>query len=328
MLKISFLLFFLYISSLSAFVVTAGDFEVQKCVSPYMFHDTTPKTVRVPITEVLQKYSKNTNGVSMWITRGWKKFWYDIPTIQKDIINKGYTPVFIFYYFADDVSVKYIKKTKKKYFAQLQKFTNYLKKIDGQKIVILNPEYNMDGAGKWKGMNKIFLKSFKILREDPQVIVGPCVGDFGDYSKTDEPKEWALFDKSLNVAIKSADFIAFQEMRALTRNKRKNILKTAHRAYCMAKYLHKKYNKPTMLAYLAISSYGKHGKAMQAKVYKSFVHYLPLMKKDANLMLFGTFHYFDYPKHVGYFKAAEEFFGVLDKDGIKKPAFKYYNKLY
>jgi hypothetical protein len=52
------------------------------------------------------------------------------------------------------------------------------------------------------------------------------------------------------------------------------------------------------------------------------------MEKDARLMLFGTFHYFDYPGHVGYFNEAEEFFGVLRKDGTKKPSFKYYNKLH
>jgi len=45
-------------------------------------------------------------------------------------------------------------------------------------------------------------------------------------------------------------------------------------------------------------------------------------------MLFGTFHYFDYPGHVGYFNAAEEYFGVLQKDGSPKPSFQYYNKLH
>lgn len=326
MKKISFIL--LFCATLAeAFIVSVGGFDIQKYPSLYTFNDTKPLKVTVPITDLLQKESKNVNGVTMWITRTWQEDWYSAKAVEKNIIKKGYTPIFIFYYFADDISVKFIKKTKKAYFKQLKKFIKYLHKIDGQKIVILNPEYNMRDVSKWRGMNQIFLKSFKMLRSDPQVMVGPCVGDFGNYNRTNEPKEWSFFDPSLSEAAKAADFIAFQEMRALTRNKKTQILKTPQRAYYFSKYLHKKYKKPTMLAYLAVSSYGKGGKEMQANVYKGFVKYLPKMQKEAQLLLFGTFHYFDYPKHVGYFQKAEEFFGILSKDGMKKPSFYYFNKI-
>ena len=312
---------------LQGFTITTGDFEVQKYPSVYSFHTTKPKTITVPITDVLQSKSKNTNGVTMWITPEWNEQWYNTTIIQNDIINRGYTPVFIFYYFADNISVKYIHKKQADYFKFLKRFLKFLEKIDGKKIVILNPEYNENGVGHYQGMNNIFLKSFQILRDDPQVLVGPCVGDFGDYDKVNEPDEWKLFNPSLQRAAKKADFIAFQEMRALTRNKPQQILNTPKRAYNLAKYLHNKYHKPTMLAYLAISSYGKNGDTLQESVYKGFVKYLPKMQEDAFLTLFGTFHYFDYPNHKGYFKQAEKFFGVLTKDGALKPSFKYYNML-
>jgi len=83
-----------------------------------------------------------------------------------------------------------------------------------------------------------------------------------------------------------------------------------------------------MLAYLAISSYGKDAEEIQAEVYKSFLHYLPKMQKEAKLIFFGIFHYFDYPSHVGYFNEAEEFFGVVRKDGTKKPSYKYFTKIH
>ena len=327
MQKIS-LLVLLLAELLQGFIITAGEFEVQKYPSIYSFHNAKPKTVTVPITEVLQSKSKNTNGVTMWITPEWNEKWYDSKTVQKDIIDRGYTPVFIFYYFADNISVQYIHKKQAGYFKHLKRFLQFLKKLDGKKIVILNPEYNENGVGHYKGMNNIFLKSFQILRHDPQVLVGPCVGDFGNYNKVNEPNAWKLFNPSLKRAAKKADFIAFQEMRALTRNKPQEILNTPKRAYYLAKYLHKTYHKPTMLAYLAISSYGKNGNTLQAKVYKGFVKYLPKMKKDASLTLFGAFHYFDYPDHKGYFKEGEKFFGVLTKDGEEKPSFKYYNRLH
>ena len=329
MIKLISFLFFTFTLSYSSMLISAGGYDVKKVGKAYHFKDSKHKGKHINITTVLHKESINTNAVSMWINKEWQEDWYDAVTTQKEIINKGYTPMFIFYWFADEISPAYVKKNEKAYFKTLKRFTKYLQKLKGQKIVVLNPEYNMAKTGEWKPMNDIFLKSYKILRDgDPQVIVGPCVGDFGDYDYISEPNEWKLFDPSLHQAAKKADFIAFQEMRGLTRNSESDILKTAHRAYSFSKYLHKKYKKPTLLAYVAISSYGKNGEKIQAKAYKNFVKYLPKMHNEGKLMLFGTFHYFDYPGHVGYFKEAEEFFGVLRKDGSEKPAFKYYNRLH
>jgi hypothetical protein len=321
--------FLTIISTLKAsFLIGAGGFDVSKKEGVYSFKNATQGVTYTYITEVLAKKSPNVNSVTIWITRNWKEKWFRADEVQKEIIDKGYTPVFIFYYFGDAISPKYIHQHEKEYFKQLQHFTRYLKKLKGQKIVILNPEYNMFGCEKLKSMNDIFLKSFRIVRQDPQVLVGPCVGDFGNYDFVNEPKEWKLFHPSIYKAAKAADFIAFQEMRGLTRNSPSTIKKTAQRAYHLAQYLHKTYKKPTMLAYLAVSSYGDGGKKLQADVYKDFVKLLPKMQKEAQLLFFGTFHYFDYPGHVGYFREAEEFFGVLQKDGTPKPSFIYFNKLH
>lgn len=329
MIKIISLLPFLYILlNASQLIVGAGGFDVSKKGTHYSFKNHETNTTRINITEVLQKEAKNVNSVTIWITRNWQEEWYDANEVQQNIINKGYIPVFVFYYFADEISPTFIQDNKTTYYQQLKKFVHYLKKIDGQKIVILNPEYNMFGCEKLQSMNELFIKSFKIVRKDPQTIVGPCVGDFGNYSLTNEPQEWKLFDPSLNKAVKEADFIAFQEMRALTRNSKQDILNTPQRAYYLSKYLYKTYKKPTMLAYLAISSYGKDAEEIQAEVYKSFLHYLPKMQKEAKLIFFGIFHYFDYPSHVGYFNEAEEFFGVVRKDGTKKPSYKYFTKIH
>jgi hypothetical protein len=308
-------------------LIGVGGFDVKKVKEHYAFHDTNISSEMVNITEPVAKEAKNVNAISIWITKEWEESWYDAKIVQKEIVDKGYTPVFIFYWFGDEVSVKYIQKNKKHYFDTLKKFTKYLKKIDGQKIVVLNPEYNMFGVEKWEGMNDIFLKSFSIVRNDPQTLVGPCVGDFGNYNYENEPKEWALFNKSLYKAAPSADFIAFQEMRALTRNTKQEILSTPQRALYLSKYLYEKYNKPTLLAYVAISTYGDEGKLIQAEVYKRFLTTLPLMQEQAQLLYFGLFHYFDYPGHIGYFNAAEEYFGVLDSNGSMKPSFKYFKQL-
>jgi hypothetical protein len=327
--KINLLLLSSQLLLATSFLISAGGFDVIKHKDHYSFgYNSDKNSTHAFLSEVLKKKSPNTNAVTMWITRGWKEFWYAPQDLQKNFIDKGYTPIFIFYWFGDDISVDYLQKHKQEYFKALKRFSTYLHKLHGKKIVVLNPEYNMAGVEKYKDMNQIFLQSYAILRENPQTLVGPCVGDFGNYKKIDEPKEWKLFDPSLNIAAKQADFIAFQEMRAVTRNSKGDIVRTAARAYHLAKYLHSKYKKPTLLAYAALSSYGKGGEEVQEKAYQEFVKYLPKMKKDADLIGFGIFHYFDYPGHVGYFNAAEEYFGILRKDGSKKPSFYYYNKLH
>lgn len=318
-----FFTFFLFASEL----IGVGGFDVKKLGEHYIFHDKNTSLPSTNITEVVSQYSPNVNAISMWITKEWKNAWYPIETVQKEMIDKGYTPVFIFYWFGDKISLQYIKKNKDNYFKTLRAFTHYLKQLQGQKIVVLNPEYNMFGVGKWEGMNDIFLQSFKILREDPQVLLGPCVGDFGNYGLVNEPKEWKQFDKSLYRAVKASDFIAFQEMRALTRNKEKEILQTPQRAFNFSKYLYETYHKPTLLAYVAISSYGDKGKTIEAEVYKQFIPLISRMQDEAHLLYFGIFHYFDYPEHIGYFNAAEEYFGVLESNGTQKPALKYFNLL-
>lgn len=327
-MKLISLLFILVAPLISSMLISAGGYDVSKSTSQYTFKHSKPAMINVNISEVLCKQSPNVNSITMWITKDWEECWYDVDNTQKELIDKGYTPVFLFYWFADEVSVEFVKKNEKAYFKTMQKFLKYLKKLHGKKIVVLNPEYNMAGVGEWDGMNDIFLKSYEILREDPQVIVGPCVGDFGDYSKTNEPNEWKCFDKSLQRSIKKADFIAFQEMRALTKNTKQEILNTPKRSLNFAQYLKKTYHKPTMLSYLAISTYGKDGDNIQADVYKEYVKLLPLMQEKGDLLLFGTFHYFDYPGHVGYFNTAEEYFGLLKKDGTPKPSLEYYNKLH
>jgi len=327
MIKIISILLSATFSLMASMLISAGGYDVTEDKGEFSFKNKNFSGENVNITKVLHQESHNTNAITIWITKDWKEEWYDVETTQNEIIDKGYTPVFIFYWFADAINVEYVKQNEKAYFKTLKKFTRYLKKLHGQKIVVLNPEYNMFGVEEWEGMNEIFLKSYEILREDSQLITGPCVGDFGDYTQMNEKKEWQLFDASLHRAVKEADFIAFQEMRALTRNSKEDILRTPIRAYYFSKYLYKKYKKPTFLAYTAISSYGEDGEVIQAEVYKEFIKYLPMMRQEAKLMHFGTFHYFDYPGHVGYFNEAEEFFGILRSDGSKKPSFKYYKLL-
>jgi len=262
--------------------------------------------------------AKNINAFSVWITRDWKEQWYPSDMIN-DFIKHGYTPIFIFYYFADDISPKYVKTHTKEYFKHLKKFREYLNKINGKKIVIINPEYNENGMHNSKDFDILQTESIMQLK-DENTSVGICLGDFGNYNKIWDSENWDLYENSMKFSSKVSDFIAFQEMRALTRNTKQEILNTPLRALAFATYLHKKYNKPTFLAYLAVSSY--KDEKLQSDVFKEFAKIMPLFKHSANLKGFNLFNYIDVPTHKGYFKEAEKYFGIIKADGEKKPAFK------
>ena len=305
------------------FLVGVGGYDCCKVNGQYRVYDGNC-SINCNITDYTKKKLPNVNGVSIWITKNFDfKNWFKPKDINRQIVKKGYTPIFIVYWYRDDISIKFIKKNKKAYFEFLKKVNKYLSKIKGKKYIILNPEFNENGVEKWSYFNKYWIKSFNILKTKNREI-GIGLGDFGVYSKTFDQENWDSFDKSINKAIKKFDFISFQEMRATSRNSEDDIKNTSYRALEFARFLHKKYKKPTFLAYLAISSYKSNS---QAFVYKRLSQLMPIFKKEADLIGFNTFQLWDTPQQVGYFKKNEQYFGVLDKNGTKKQSFHWFKKI-
>jgi hypothetical protein len=311
----------------NAFLVGAGGFDIcRKDNRLVNWTEGCSQENHTIITELLANNVQRANAVSMWITKDWDETWYPAKQIQQDIIDRNYTPIFIFYWFGDNISIPYIAQNRECYFEQLKKFSDFLAGIKGEKIVILNPEFNQNGVQAWQGFNDLLLESFRMVKKKNSLCkVGFCIGDFGNYEATNDIYNWELFDNSINRAVQESDFIAFQEMRALTRNKPEEIAMTPLRAFHFAAYLHKKYKKPTMLAYLAISSYGADGLQLQEKVLKGFQQLLPRFKEEAHLIGFNYFNLSDCIQQKGYFQKAEQFFGLFNGDGRQKPACKWFN---
>jgi len=317
---------FLFLTKANSFYIGVGGFNV--CIGDYgsEYYKNCEFKKRVPISYALSAEAKNVNAVSMWITRNWKEKWYPAETINENFVKKGFTPIFIFYWFADEISEGFVEKNREKYFRTLSKFSKYLQKIKGKKIIILNPEYNENGMNESKKFDILQAESILLLKkENPNALVGVCLGDFGDYSKIWDQYNWDLNKKSLKYSAKLSDFIAFQEMRAVTRNKKEEILNTPYRTLAFAEYLHKTYNKPTFLAYLAISSYKADD--IQKEVFKTLQKMLPIMKHSAGLIGINLFNYIDVPNHKGYFSTAEKYFGIKTADGKRKESFNEFIKL-
>ena len=316
------LLFFIFFFSslFGEFLVGVGGYDVCKKGKRYIAYNGKCKITH-NITDVVPK---NVNGISIWITKDFDfKTWFRPEDINRNIIAKGYMPIFIVYWFRDNISPTYIQKHKKEYFLFINKLNKYLSKIKGKKYVILNPEYNENGVSSYEKYNDLMKKTYKILKTKNRIL-GYGVGDFGVYGVTFDFNNFKSFDKSFK-AVKYYDFIAFQEMRGITRNSKSDILNTPYRSLEFAKYLYQTYHKPTFLAYLALSSY-KNSK-LQTEVFKRYSQLLPIFKKEAHLIGFNLFHYFDTPQQVGYFKEAEKYFGVIDKNGNRKKSFYYFRKI-
>jgi len=320
------LLFSLYLTNAYAFYIGVGGFNVCVGKNGSEYYKNCEFEKRIPLSYALSAEAKNVNAISMWITRNWQENWYPAKTINEDFIKKGYTPIFIFYWFGDDISPEFVEKNKERYFNTLKNFSKFLQKIKGKKIVILNPEYNENGMHNSKSFDILQAKSILLLKQDnPDALVGVCLGDFGDYSKIWDETNWELNKDSLTYSAKLSDFIAFQEMRAITRNKKEEILNTPYRALAFAQYLHNTYNKPTFLAYIAISSYKANN--IQKEIFKTFQKLLPIMKNSAKLIGINLFNYIDVPNHKGYFSTAEKYFGIKNANGEKKESFNEFIQL-
>lgn len=261
----------------------------------------------------------------MWMARGWSEEWYPAQEVNELIVKRGYRPVFILYWFADDISIQYIHDHWDEYFEYLKRVRKYLDTIKGKKVIVLNPEYNEQDVSGWDGYNDLLLKSKEVL-DHGDISIGPCVGDFGDYSRSEDIENWKSFDPSLQRAISSFDFIAFQEMRSLTKNSRAEIEHLPQRIEAFSSYLDKTYHKPVFLAYLALSTWGEDGEALQEDVMKSIVNRQKVLQNNG-LKAINIFHLADVPTHVGFFDEGEKYFGFLHSDLQKKESFKYLQKL-
>ena len=315
-----FLILFFSILLEAKFIVGVGGYDVCKKGEKYIAYDGNCKIVN----NITSTIPKNVNGISIWITKDFNfTSWFKPEDINKNIVEKGYVPIFIVYWFRDDISPKFIENNWKNYFEFIKKCDKYFSKIKGKKYIILNPEYNENGVSSYKNYNKLMEKTYKILKTKNRIL-GYGVGDFGVYGVTFDYNNFKSFDKSFE-AVKYYDFIAFQEMRGITRNSKGDILNTPYRSLEFAKYLYQTYHKPTFLAYLALSSY--QNPKLQTEVFKRYSQLLPIFKKEANLIGFNLFHYFDTPQQVGYFKEAEKYFGIVDNSGDYKESYKYFLKI-
>jgi len=266
----------------------------------------------------LHRWARNNgapvNAQAIWLTRNWDEGWASREDLER-MVAEGVVPVLILYYFAGDISRSYVVEHRQDWYFYLMKVAA-LASIDAPVLVVLEPEFNdgTNAAGtvisNWPGFNEIVIDGIYLLRSmAPNLLVGICPGDFG--SEDLEP--------SIGEVVEYSDFIAFQEMRASTQPSETcdDYEDITDRSLRYADYLYQTFDKPVLLAYAAVSTYGGW-EQIQADVVK---HLFAARGKLRERGVFGILYFmlFDDPEHDGYFGAAETEFGLVRADGEPKP---------
>jgi len=233
----------------------------------------------------VSKYIKNATYIDIWITKDWQKNWYNLTSIQK-LINKGKIPVFIYFYFGDNLNSGYLQENKDEYLDNVKKVADYFSELNGTIYFIFEPEFNKksitDNPDEFIDTISQAIDTLKSKIKNAKISL--CMMDTGvrdiNSNKNCGYKNCALGDKdewskvlSIYKALNSKlDFISFQEMLGqFSRNpsnpgtydnpnpiaytdEKLGIDYIGKRIDNLAAFLKENLNKPVMLAYASIAT--------------------------------------------------------------------------
>jgi len=259
------------------------------------------------------------NTQAIWLTRDWNDSWGidrgDLVRMAQD----GVVPVLMLYYFGDDISPQNVIEHRDAWYLYLMKVAA-LAAIDHPVLVVIEPEFNDETNDSrtlvvnWPGFNEVVIDGIYLLRSlAPNLLVGICPGDFGTQD----------LELSMGEIAQYSDFIAFQEMRASTRD---NVIThefedVTENALAYSYRLQQLFDKPLLLAYVAVSTFDREGDwpQFQADVITNLFD--ENFAELAEHGVFGALYFmaFDDPQHAGYFGEAEKHFGLADENGETKP---------
>lgn len=263
-----------------------------------------------------------TDYLQLWLTRGWQRSWVPDEELQR-LVDAGTTPVLVHYFFGDEMSRERLLEKREEWHASLRRLGQLARSVSPV-MIVLEPEFNNDPpAGEthsvaWNGFAKELRRAIKIVRDEaPNAQIGICAGDF-----------FPTFDlEKIRPVANSVDFMAFQEMRAITdaERERSGYLRVGWDAVRYARYLRREFGKPILLAYAAISSHGGWEEE-QAQAIRD-IHDAKSALAEQGVFGVIYFQLFDDPDHVGYFGDAEASFGLVTHGGRPKPAFWAFKEL-
>jgi len=235
--------------------------------------------------ESVQKHLQNTHYLTLWLTKDWQESWFDVKAINEGI-KKGVIPVFIYWYFGDTLVNALPNSTEvDDYKKDNLKLKAFLDKIQGNKLLIMEPEFNKQSVLD-NSQDFVSIISDAIDRVDSNdTLISLCMTDTGNRGVNETWAKCGYENCSLgdkfefnstkpiyDALLDKLDFISFQEMLGQFSRDPQNpgdwnhpnpkaytddeigINTLSKRIENFSSYLYQLYKKPIYLPYIAIAS--------------------------------------------------------------------------
>lgn len=298
--------------------------------------------------------------IAIWMVPGWQESWFPAADVQRYLIDKGYVPVFIHWWFGDDTEPCTILENESAYYADLDRAAAYLDQLSGEALFVLEPEFNTTEAIKdtYPGSTEPYAVSScpsnptldarfntfsvgEVLRNGMQRMEAALSGASPAVLYGTAPGTWDSADQlhnAMSAFATQADFVGVQSIHASTYHSADDAYDSADLALGRLIEYHQIYDKPTFVPYFAVSTYeddndgatsqnqdGKRWYELQLQVVERYRKNRYEMIEDAASFGLVYMSAFDDPNHHGFFGAAEYYLGLADDEGTttlsEKPAF-------
>lgn len=247
--------------------------------------------------------------------------WAGLDNALKTAKAAGVTPVVYWYYWGDSISPSCVQhgcgsKNRAEWTSMTGTLASHLRTHLGgsEVLVVLENEFNKNGiTDSWyAGSFDAQLESVaKTLKGVPGVKIVLGLGGWGE-------QHWTSFPRSAA----QSDYIGFQAMRASTRDSESSYRAVADKSAYFTNYIAQKFNKPSFLYDLALSSYpDARWATIQAQTLDAI---FAKLVTSGNTGLQGVVyrelkdHYMDPANYYGW---AESHWGLRTSSGANKPAF-------
>lgn len=247
--------------------------------------------------------------------------WGGFDSAMRTAKAAGVTPVVYWYYWGDSISPSCVQygcdgKNRGEWTSMTYQLADRLRSTLGgaEALVVLENEFNKNGitdswyAGNFDGQLEAVAKTLNGV-SGVKLVLG--LGGWGESAWTSFPKSAA-----------QSDYIGFQAMRASTRDSESSYRAVAEKSAYYTNYIAQKFNKPSFLYDLALSSYPDARWAnVQAQTLDAiFAKLVTSGNTGLQGVVYRTLndHYMD-PKN--YYGWAESHWGLRTSSGAAKPAF-------
>ena len=238
----------------------------------------------------LQQQLKNSKYIIYWLPKYWSEWWFSTSQIQS-AMDAGYVPVFMYWYFGDNLIDGLPSETEiAAYHVNNAKVSNFLSQLNGEKMIIMEPEFNKNAIVSTTESQDSFASIIStaidnVKVDNSELLVSLCMTDAGSRGESNtasycgydncalgDQYSWNKPERIYNQLSDKIDFISFQEMVAQFSRDPSNpgtwytpnpkaytqseigINLLPQRINNFTKFLHEKYDKPVFLPYMTVAT--------------------------------------------------------------------------